>query len=105
MVGQEGDDTYYIDSSGDQTIESYPTFGIDHAITSVNRTISTNVENLTLVGAAVLGSGNATGQRAHRQRTGQYAERRGWRRHADRRRGQRHAQRRAGQRLDARRRG
>ncbi len=59
MVGQEGDDTYYIDSSGDQTIESYPTFGIDHAITSVNRTISTNVENLTLVGAAVLGSGSA----------------------------------------------
>ncbi len=59
MVGQEGDDTYYIDSSGDQTIESYPTFGIDHAITSVNRTISTNVENLTLAGAAVLGSGNA----------------------------------------------
>ncbi|MCU0920789.1 MAG: calcium-binding protein [Burkholderiaceae bacterium] len=58
MVGQEGDDTYYIDASGDQTIESYPTFGIDHAITSVNRTISTNVENLTLVGAAVLGSGN-----------------------------------------------
>jgi Ca2+-binding RTX toxin-like protein len=59
MVGQEGDDTYYIDSSGDQTIESYPTFGIDHAITSISRTISTNIENMTLVGTAVLGSGNA----------------------------------------------
>ena len=63
MVGQEGDDTYVVDDAGDRTIESYPNFGIDTVVSSLSRTLSTNVEHLALVGVAVTGAGNVLANR------------------------------------------
>ncbi len=59
MLGETGNDTYYVDSSGDVTQESNAsTTEIDRVFASVNRTLNTNIEQLTLVGAATQGNGN-----------------------------------------------
>ena len=60
-----GDDTYYIDNNNatskvavDSIVEAAAS-GTDTVISSVNYTLSANLENLTLVGTAKVGTGNA----------------------------------------------
>ncbi|MBP2636896.1 MAG: Hemolysin-type calcium binding domain protein, partial [Firmicutes bacterium] len=54
LVGGSGDDNYIVDNVGDIVVESYNE-GIDTVLSSLNYTLSDNVENLTLTG-----SGNLT---------------------------------------------
>ncbi|GAB5606513.1 hypothetical protein TK5_25940 [Sideroxyarcus sp. TK5] len=59
MAGGTGDDTYIVDDTGDVAIEAMNA-GIDSVQSSVTHTLSDNVENLTLTGAASINaSGNA----------------------------------------------
>lgn len=57
MVGSTGNDTYYVDDLGDVTTEGTAA-GLDIVFSSVNWMLASNLENLTLLGAANL---NATG--------------------------------------------
>ncbi|MCW9681151.1 calcium-binding protein, partial [Dolichospermum planctonicum UHCC 0167] len=55
--GDEGNDTYYVDNTGDVVTEgSGP--GNDSVFSTATYTLPTNVENLTLTGTAVNGTGN-----------------------------------------------
>jgi Ca2+-binding RTX toxin-like protein len=58
MLGGLGDDTFYVDSAADVVVENAGE-GTDLVISSVNHTLAGNIENLTLVGAARSGIGNA----------------------------------------------
>src|SRR5678809_136520 len=58
MVGGAGDDTYVVDNVGDVVTEQ-ANEGIDTVQSSVNYTLGANVENLTLTGSAVNGTGNS----------------------------------------------
>jgi Ca2+-binding RTX toxin-like protein len=57
MSGGLGNDTYMVDNSADAIIEIAGQ-GADSVTASANYTLSANVENLTLTGAATLGTGN-----------------------------------------------
>jgi Ca2+-binding RTX toxin-like protein len=57
MLGGVGNDTYYRDAAGDMVIEQVGE-GVDTVISSANWTMSANVENLTLTGAALNAAGN-----------------------------------------------
>ena len=57
LIGGAGNDTYGVDNVGDIVIEN-ANEGIDTVWTSVNYTLSANVENLYLVGS-VNGTGNS----------------------------------------------
>jgi Ca2+-binding RTX toxin-like protein len=57
MVGGAGNDTYYVDNAGDLTTEA-ASAGTDTVVSSINWTLGTNLENLTLNGTANI---NATG--------------------------------------------
>ena len=58
MYGGTGNDTYFVDNTGDKVIE-YENEGIDTVISSVHYSLSDHVENLTLTGTANLhGRGN-----------------------------------------------
>jgi len=58
MAGGTGDDTYVVDNTADEVIENAGE-GTDTVLSSVNHTLSANVENLTLTGSgSVNGSGN-----------------------------------------------
>jgi Ca2+-binding RTX toxin-like protein len=57
MVGGAGNDTYYVDNVGDITTEAAAA-GTDTVISSINWTLATDLESLTLSGAANI---NATG--------------------------------------------
>ncbi|MEI6029111.1 MAG: calcium-binding protein, partial [Betaproteobacteria bacterium] len=64
LQGGTGNDVYIVDNAGDQTVESSALAGeIDTIISSVNRTLSTNIENLLLTGSATTGSGNTANNR------------------------------------------
>ena len=54
MEGGLGDDTYYVDDTGDLVVEAADGGSSDHVITSVNYTLSDNVEHLTARGAGSL---------------------------------------------------
>ncbi|WP_319800866.1 M10 family metallopeptidase C-terminal domain-containing protein [Rhodobacter sp. KR11] len=57
MVGGFGNDRYVVDSAGDQVVEGL-NGGIDTVVSSVDYTLSNDVENLILTGAAHVGIGN-----------------------------------------------
>ncbi len=58
MSGQAGDDSYIVDNAGDVVIEAAGE-GDDHVFSSITRTLSENVERLTLTsGADINGTGN-----------------------------------------------
>ena len=60
MTGGTGNDIYYVDSAGDRVIELVGE-GTDIVYSSISITggLMDNVENLTLIGSAVTGKGNA----------------------------------------------
>jgi Ca2+-binding RTX toxin-like protein len=62
MRGEAGNDTYVVDDAGDTVVET-PGAGLDKIVSSINFNLGfgglANVENLTLVGAALNGTGNA----------------------------------------------
>ncbi|HBG49568.1 MAG TPA: hypothetical protein DDW90_08735 [Cyanobacteria bacterium UBA9971] len=57
MIGGNANDTYYVDNTGDIVIEDLNK-GTDTIISSVDYTLSANVENLILTDLAVSGTGN-----------------------------------------------
>jgi Ca2+-binding RTX toxin-like protein len=68
MAGVDGNDKYYVDSTRDSVIEvsvaSSATSGEDIVFASVSGyTLNENVENLTLTGKAITGTGNSTDNR------------------------------------------
>jgi serralysin len=58
MIGGIGDDLYYVDNAGDQVTELAGE-GTDTVSSAISYTLTDNVENLTLTGAALNGTGNA----------------------------------------------
>ncbi|MBB5699295.1 cellulase family glycosylhydrolase [Sphingomonas yantingensis] len=60
LVGGAGDDLYFVDHSGDEVIERVGE-GRDQVIASIDWTLDNSIENLTLGGAAVQGTGNGLG--------------------------------------------
>ncbi len=58
MAGGKGDDTYIVDNFGDHAVEIGGE-GTDLIRASVDYTLGVNVENLTLTGSAVIGTGNS----------------------------------------------
>jgi Ca2+-binding RTX toxin-like protein len=58
MTAGLGDDTYVADNAKDIVTEA-ANGGTDTAISSVNYALGANLENLVLIGAAILGTGNA----------------------------------------------
>ena len=58
MAGGAGNDTYIVDNTGDSVTEAANS-GTDTVQSSVNYTLTDNVENLTLTGSATAGTGNA----------------------------------------------
>lgn len=59
LVGGTGDDTYVVDNTGDVVVEA-ASEGTDTVRSRISHTLTTNVENLTLIGInAVNGAGNS----------------------------------------------
>jgi Ca2+-binding RTX toxin-like protein len=60
LIGGAGNDTYVVDSAADVVTEASPTGGTDTVEASVDYSLAavSNVENLTLTGTAVQGTGN-----------------------------------------------
>ena len=59
MVGGTGDDTYFVDSLSDVVTELTGE-GVDTLLSSIDKTLGANVENLTLLGAGnLVGTGNS----------------------------------------------
>ena len=59
MSGGAGDDTYHVDATGDMVIEAVAA-GTDRVVSTLGAyTLTANVENLTLSGAGIRGTGNA----------------------------------------------
>ena len=58
LQGSEGNDSYVVDDAGDVVIE-FQDDGTDHVSASINYTLTGDVENLTLIGAALEGYGNS----------------------------------------------
>ena len=57
MTGADGNDTYVIDNAGDTVTELFGQ-GIDSIQSSIDYTLGSDVENLTLTGTALIGTGN-----------------------------------------------
>lgn len=58
MTGGDGNDLYLVGSAGDQTVEAAGQ-GTDTVASTIDWTLSDNVENLSMIGTAVYGTGNA----------------------------------------------
>ncbi|WP_448205884.1 Ig-like domain-containing protein, partial [Azospirillum sp. sgz302134] len=61
LAGGTGDDLYYVDNLGDLADDAYagPAGGKDLVIASVDHSLTAEIEDLTLVGSALRGTGNA----------------------------------------------
>ena len=61
LGGGDGSDTYYVDNAGDIVIETNASAagGIDEVVASASHVLGLNVENLTLLGGTINGTGNA----------------------------------------------
>nr|WP_307188758.1 DUF4347 domain-containing protein [Massilia sp. PDC64] len=61
LSGGDGSDTYYVDNAGDIVIETNASAagGIDEVVASASHVLGLNVENLTLLGGNINGTGNA----------------------------------------------
>ncbi len=60
MNGGLGNDTYYVDAAGDTIVGEVAVFGgTDQVYSSISHTLGATIENLTLTGTAVTGTGNA----------------------------------------------
>ena len=59
MQGGGGNDTYRVDNISDQVVELAGS-GVDIILASVSYTLSTNVENLTMLDGAITGTGNTS---------------------------------------------
>ena len=57
MIGGTGNDTYIVDNAGDIVTEALGA-GTDSVQSTVDYSLANNVENLTLLGAATIGTGN-----------------------------------------------
>lgn len=57
LIGGTGDDVYVVDNAGDVTTE-YADEGIDLVRSSIAHTLAAHVENLTLIGGSITGTGN-----------------------------------------------
>jgi Ca2+-binding RTX toxin-like protein len=58
LVGGAGNDVYFLDSAGDQIVETANN-GVDTALSTISRVLDNNVENLQLLGnASISGFGN-----------------------------------------------
>jgi serralysin len=57
MAGGVGNDRFIVDNAGDQVIELGGE-GVDTVLSSISYTLGANVENLTLTGSALTGTGN-----------------------------------------------
>ena len=62
LAGGTGNDVYVVDSTADLVVEGLGA-GRDTVVSSVNRTLEANVENLALTGAARIGVGNTLANR------------------------------------------
>lgn len=62
MLGGQGNDSYVVEGAGDVVVEEAGQ-GLDDVTSSVDYTLTANVENLQLVGAATAGTGNDLGNR------------------------------------------
>lgn len=62
LEGGTGDDTYVADVAGDVIVEA-AFAGVDTLVSAVAATLQTNIENLTLSGTAIAGTGNAAANR------------------------------------------
>jgi serralysin len=58
MLGGAGNDVYYVEDVGDLVLEQ-PNGGLDWVYSTISYSLSPNVENLTLLGDAADGTGNA----------------------------------------------
>jgi len=58
MYGGTGDDTYYVDDATDFAYENADE-GHDLVVSSIDLTLRANIEDLTLIGSALIGKGNA----------------------------------------------
>ncbi|UUZ65418.1 calcium-binding protein [Polaromonas sp. P1-6] len=58
MIGGAGDDTYHVDQLGDSVVEA-DGGGIDTVVSTIDYTLGTHLENLTLAGNAVNATGNS----------------------------------------------
>ena len=58
LFGGVGDDTYYVDQTGD-TVGEAAGEGKDTVVSSITWTLASELENLTLTGSAINGTGNA----------------------------------------------
>ncbi|NBJ11617.1 hypothetical protein [Microvirga arsenatis] len=58
MIGGAGDDTYFVNNTGDVVVENADE-GLDRVVSTISHVLAQNVENLTLLGAALNGTGNA----------------------------------------------
>ena len=58
LIGGTGNDTYIVDSSGDSITEN-SNEGTDTVRSSVSFTLGSNIENLTLTGTTISGTGNS----------------------------------------------
>ncbi|MDQ4086805.1 MAG: SGNH/GDSL hydrolase family protein [Pseudomonadota bacterium] len=63
MEGGAGNDLYVLDNAADRVVEASSTGGTDTVRSSVNHQLGLYVENLTLVGDALAGTGNSAANR------------------------------------------